>query len=92
MVGRATLGLLAHVAGTLDLLVDEKELARRAAEAPPRNSIPLRGYERLHAQHVLQADQRCDRDFLVDHDGHQRSDELQVPSRRSATPNPQNVT
>jgi dihydroxy-acid dehydratase len=53
--------------GTLDLLVDEQELARRAAEAPPSAPIPLRGYERLHAQHVLQPDQGCDLDFLVDH-------------------------
>jgi dihydroxy-acid dehydratase len=52
--------------GRLDLLVDEQELARRAAETPPSASTPLRGYERLHAQHVLQADQGCDLDFLVD--------------------------
>lgn len=64
--------------GTLDLLVDEQELARRAAEAPPRDSTPLRGYERLHAQHVLQADQGCDLDFLADHDLLQRSGEHQL--------------
>jgi|tagenome__1003787_1003787.scaffolds.fasta_scaffold20986755_4 dihydroxy-acid dehydratase len=52
--------------GRLDLLVDERELARRAAETPPRATTALRGYERLHAEHVLQADQGCDLDFLVD--------------------------
>jgi dihydroxy-acid dehydratase len=59
--------VLDAITGTLDLLVDDQELARRAAEAPPSASTPLRGYERLHAQHVLQADQGCDLDFLVDH-------------------------
>jgi dihydroxy-acid dehydratase len=64
--------VLDAINGRLDLLVDEQELARRAAEAPPRNSAPLRGYERLHAQHVLQADEGCDLDFLVDHGSHQQ--------------------
>ncbi|HTQ23041.1 dihydroxy-acid dehydratase [Mycobacterium sp.] len=64
--------VLDAIAGTLDLLVDEEELARRAAEAPPSSATPLRGYERLHAQHVLQADQGCDLDFLVDYDSHQQ--------------------
>jgi dihydroxyacid dehydratase/phosphogluconate dehydratase len=58
--------VLDAITGRLDLLVDEQELARRAAETPPSASTPLRGYERLHAQHVLQADQGCDLDFLVD--------------------------
>ena len=48
----------------LDLLVDEAELAaRRAAWTPP----PLkdeRGYRRLHQDHVLQANEGCDLDFL----------------------------
>jgi dihydroxy-acid dehydratase len=48
----------------LDLLVDEAELARRrAAYTPP--PVPARGYARLHAKHVLQADRGCDLDFLV---------------------------
>ncbi|HEY3885810.1 MAG TPA: dihydroxy-acid dehydratase [Vicinamibacterales bacterium] len=48
----------------VDLLVDEAELGRRRAllqPAPP----PARGYARLHAEHVLQADRGCDFDFLV---------------------------
>jgi dihydroxy-acid dehydratase len=48
----------------LDLLVPEAELARRRAHfrRPP---LPPRGYARLHAAHVLQADRGCDFDFLV---------------------------
>jgi dihydroxy-acid dehydratase len=48
----------------LDLLVDEAELGRRRAlfRPPP---LPPRGYARLHARHVLQADRGCDFDFLV---------------------------
>jgi len=68
--------VLDAINGTLDLLVDEEVLARRAAEAPPRDSVPARGYERLHVQHVLQADQGCDLDFLVDDTLHRQSGEL----------------
>jgi dihydroxy-acid dehydratase len=51
----------------LDLLVDDQELARRRAtwQPPPR---PDRGYARLHAEHVLQADRGCDFDFLAGSD------------------------
>ncbi|HSC26549.1 MAG TPA: dihydroxy-acid dehydratase [Vicinamibacterales bacterium] len=48
----------------LDLLVDGPELARRRALFR-RPSVPPRGYARLHAAHVLQADRGCDLDFLV---------------------------
>jgi dihydroxy-acid dehydratase len=47
----------------LDLLVDEDELARRRAGFRPPDS-PRRGYARLYADHVLQADLGCDFDFL----------------------------
>jgi dihydroxy-acid dehydratase len=47
----------------LDLLVDERELARRRAEATPP-SRPARGYERLYLDHVQQAHLGCDFDFL----------------------------
>jgi len=47
----------------LDLLVEPSELARRAAGARPVTAPP-RGYRRLYAEHVLQADQGCDFDFL----------------------------
>ncbi|GIX13207.1 MAG: dihydroxy-acid dehydratase [Paracoccaceae bacterium] len=51
----------------LDLLVDEAELARRRAEwtstvIPPERR---RGYDRLYAEHVLQADEGCDFGFLL---------------------------
>jgi dihydroxy-acid dehydratase len=48
----------------IDLLVNDDELARRRASyrPPPK---PDRGYARLHADHVLQADRGCDFDFLV---------------------------
>ncbi|MBN8994979.1 MAG: dihydroxy-acid dehydratase [Rhizobiales bacterium] len=49
----------------LELLVDEAELeARRRAWVPP---VPpaASGYQSLFIQHVLQADQGCDFDFLV---------------------------
>jgi dihydroxy-acid dehydratase len=47
----------------LDLLVEPSELARRAGQ----NVVPVtpsRGYRRLYAEHVLQADLGCDFDFL----------------------------
>ena len=48
----------------LDLLVDEDELARRRAAAPPAPASPARGYQRLYHDHVLPADRGCDFDFL----------------------------
>ncbi|MFG1372716.1 IlvD/Edd family dehydratase [Xanthobacter oligotrophicus] len=56
------------VAGrSIDLLVDEDELARRRADLPagPVRPVPERGYARLYAQTVLQADEGCDFDFMV---------------------------
>lgn len=47
----------------LDLLVDAAEIARRVAARPPA-AAPARGYRRLYAEHVLQADAGCDFDFL----------------------------
>ncbi len=50
-------------AGRIDLLVPEQNLsARRAAWQPP--PLPDRGWARLVAQHVLQADEGADLDFL----------------------------
>ncbi|MBX6324264.1 MAG: dihydroxy-acid dehydratase, partial [Rhodospirillaceae bacterium] len=48
----------------LDLMVGEEELARRRAawRPPPR---PARGYARLYAEHVMQAPEGCDFDFLA---------------------------
>jgi dihydroxyacid dehydratase/phosphogluconate dehydratase len=48
----------------LDLLVDEAELeGRRDAWHPPEKKDE-RGYRRLHEDHVLQANEGCDLDFL----------------------------
>jgi dihydroxy-acid dehydratase len=47
----------------LDLLVDEEELARRRAAFRPAPR-PTRGYAKLYADHILQADQGCDFDVL----------------------------
>ncbi len=48
----------------LDLMIDDEELRRRMAQwsAPPPSH--RRGYPRLFAEHVLQADEGCDFDFL----------------------------
>jgi len=54
------------VAGrTLDLLVPAEELARRRAGLRPTAAQPARGYARLYAEHVMQADGGCDFDFLT---------------------------
>ncbi|MFZ0113887.1 MAG: dihydroxy-acid dehydratase [Xanthobacteraceae bacterium] len=51
-------------ARTLDLLVDDAELARRRTtwKAPQK---PARGYTRLYVERVTQADKGCDFDFLM---------------------------
>jgi len=49
---------------SIDLLVDERELDRRRQAAVNPPEPPRRGYARLYAEHVLQADEGCDFDFL----------------------------
>ena len=49
---------------TLTLQVDDAELARRRAAWTPRPPHFTRGYGRLFLDHVLQADEGCDFDFL----------------------------
>jgi dihydroxy-acid dehydratase len=51
-------------AGTLDLLIDEPELARRRGDRTAARPAATRGYEALYVAHVLQADEGCDFDFL----------------------------
>jgi dihydroxy-acid dehydratase len=51
-------------AGRLDLLVPPLELAARQPGLTPPEA-PTRGYQRLHHDHVLQADYGCDYDFLT---------------------------
>lgn len=50
----------------IDLLVEETELARRrsALKTPGNPPIKRRGYDKLYAEQVLQADQGCDFSFL----------------------------
>jgi dihydroxy-acid dehydratase len=49
---------------TLKLLVSDEELARRRAAWTPRAPHYERGYGRLFLDHVLQANEGCDFDFL----------------------------
>jgi len=48
----------------IDLLVAENELAKRKAAWKPPVSTPARGYAKLYMDHVLQAEDGCDFDFL----------------------------
>ncbi|MFC7735707.1 IlvD/Edd family dehydratase [Roseomonas sp. GCM10028921] len=52
----------------IDLLVDEAELERRAADFTPPRPAPRRGYAKLFHDTVLQADRGCDFDFLTGED------------------------
>ncbi len=51
----------------IDLLVDDAELKKRATEwkAPPVPDVAQRGYAKLYREHVQQADEGCDFDFLA---------------------------
>jgi dihydroxyacid dehydratase/phosphogluconate dehydratase len=52
--------------GRLDLEISDEEMARRLAErAELKNDLPKTGYAGLYIDHVLQADEGCDFDFLV---------------------------
>ena len=57
----------------LDVAVDPEALRRREppAAAVAGYAAPARGWERLYVDHVLQADQGADLDFLVGASGHQ---------------------
>jgi dihydroxy-acid dehydratase len=49
---------------TLEMLVDESELDRRREAWTPPARKDDRGYRQLYADHVLQANEGCDLDFL----------------------------
>jgi dihydroxy-acid dehydratase len=54
------------VAGrSLELRVDDKELARRRAAWQPPAPRMEGGYQKMYHDHVLQADSGCDLDFLI---------------------------
>ena len=48
----------------IDLLVPEAELQKRKSSWKPPALPPARGYAKLYMDHVLQAEQGCDFDFL----------------------------
>ena len=48
----------------LDVVLDPAELAARPLASEPDHGI-ARGYKRLHLDHILQADEGCDLDFLT---------------------------
>ncbi|MED5617999.1 IlvD/Edd family dehydratase [Ideonella sp. BN130291] len=52
-------------AGRLHLDISEAELADRMATLVPQPAPASGGYQRLYINHVLQADEGCDLDFLV---------------------------
>ncbi|MBO6854726.1 MAG: dihydroxy-acid dehydratase [Marivivens sp.] len=54
--------------GVLELLVDEAELEARRAAWTPEPPHYTRGYAKMYIDHVLQADQGADLDFLVGKD------------------------
>jgi dihydroxy-acid dehydratase len=49
---------------TIDLLVDETELKKRATSLKGKPPTPGRGYAKLYAEQILGADQGCDFEFL----------------------------
>ena len=51
---------------TLHLDITDAEMAQRLAALPKTAAVPRRGYETLYAQHVMQADEGVDFDFLRD--------------------------
>ena len=48
----------------LNMRVSEEELSRRRESWRPRGGIYPRGYGKLFMQHIRQADEGCDFDFL----------------------------
>ncbi|BBJ46415.1 hypothetical protein SSPO_091330 [Streptomyces antimycoticus] len=58
-------------ARALTLEVAKEELERRRAAWQPPPPVAARGWSRLYTEHVLQADQGLDLDFLVGSSGHE---------------------
>src|SRR6266545_2530020 len=58
-------------ARTLQMEVDDDELGHRRQQWQPPGPPPARGYARLYIDHVLQANQGADLDFLVGASGHE---------------------
>ena len=51
----------------IDVLIDDAEMKKRQAawQAPPAPEVAQRGYAKLYREHVQQADEGCDFDFLA---------------------------
>jgi dihydroxy-acid dehydratase len=54
--------------GILELLVEQEEIDKRQESWIPTPSRYTRGYAKMYYDHVLQADQGADLDFLVGKD------------------------
>jgi dihydroxy-acid dehydratase len=61
---RALLAAIRKPVPRLELLVTDDELARRRASWQPPAQLIQRGWTRLYQQHVTQAHEGCDLDFL----------------------------
>jgi dihydroxy-acid dehydratase len=69
-------------ARSIEILIGEEELERRLAEwrAGPHRPAATRGYAKLFASTVLQADQGCDFDFLLGEE-HEPNDSAALASQ-----------
>jgi L-arabonate dehydrase len=65
----------------LELLIPEAEMKKRLADWRPAEPHYRRGYGKLFLEHILQADEGCDFDFLRDGDGREAD-----PIRRFRNP------
>ena len=54
---------------SIDMLISDEELARRKASWQPPKQPYARGYGWLFSQHIKQAHEGCDFDFLESHFG-----------------------
>ena len=69
----------------LDLLISDEEFARRRAEYVPPVRHYDRGYGRMFLDHILQANQGCDFDYLVRHAGGEELQGTERSKKRRAT-------
>ena len=53
------------LAGRLNVELSEEEFAARQQSLPETVKVPSRGYVSLYVDHVMQAEDGCDFDFLV---------------------------
>ncbi len=54
--------------GRLNMRVSDEEIARRRADWQPPAPVARRGYTKIFLEHVRQADEGCDFDFLMGHE------------------------